>query len=70
VTALEEAVLLLLGYEQGQYERLMHKAKSPPNPFTEARVKLQAEITEKGKGGKWEPVFSTVEHLTFDEGKR
>ena len=73
MTALEEAVLLLLGYEQGQFGSLMSATQRPYlNPFTRAIAKLQAEIAEKGKGegGKWEPVFSTVEHLTFDEGKR
>lgn len=43
-TALEGAVLLLLGYEQEQYDELMYKTKAPPNPFKQAKEWLQAEI--------------------------
>ncbi len=67
--ALRDAVLLLLGYQMVEYESLMYKTKTPPNPFKEARERLQrvsvpassesgtettCESTGKGSGGKGE----------------
>ncbi|KKK99683.1 hypothetical protein LCGC14_2630270 [marine sediment metagenome] len=47
-TALEEAVLLLLGYEQGQYEKDSYRRPIlHPNPFEQAITKLQAEILKR-----------------------
>lgn len=49
MTALEDAVLLLLGYERERFEAVMLKSKPHrmPNPFKERIAMLQAEIKER-----------------------